>query len=149
MFTHNEFLCLCPYTDLSLHFETDLVGSSSKFLLPKVDYMGIDGYICFNEFDRNDASVICKSNGYQGGVPYIIQSIFNHSQLYWLNGLHCKGNESSVLECSHLNIGNNDYCHCEYCRQSLAAVYCFEDYGKRLSVFLGFYMFMFAYEVVL
>ena len=43
-------------------------GSATGHVI--INYMGVDGYMCDNNFDSADAKVICKQLGYLGGYAF-------------------------------------------------------------------------------
>lgn len=62
---------------------------------------GVWGTICDYYFDDRDASVLCRSKGYQGG--YVIEnSAFGEGMgIVWLSHLQCQGDETSLHKCVH------------------------------------------------
>ncbi|XP_025115895.1 deleted in malignant brain tumors 1 protein-like [Pomacea canaliculata] len=63
---------------------------------------GVKSYVCSNNWDDAAASVYCKDLGYQYGVA-IYQTSVPISQgvaAYFVNSIHCTGNENSLSECS-------------------------------------------------
>ena len=62
------------------------------------------GTVCNQNFGQKEATIVCKTIGYQNGIP-ITQ---NNNQTFkfnqgtdkiWLNQVSCSGYENSILEC--------------------------------------------------
>ncbi|ESO92591.1 hypothetical protein LOTGIDRAFT_216664 [Lottia gigantea] len=67
-----------------------------------VDYMGTTGRICSDNWDDNDARVVCKALGFRNGTAY------NHARFdyyyashgpFWLNNVGCTGSEATLNDC--------------------------------------------------
>ena len=74
----------------------------------EVFYGGVWGSISSDNWDMNDATVVCRQLGYQVGAEVALKN-----RVYgpffgpvWLTNLHCTGNEKNVMECAHDVIGN-------------------------------------------
>ncbi|KAG1673804.1 Cytochrome c oxidase assembly protein COX18, mitochondrial [Nymphon striatum] len=72
---------------------------------------GVWGTVCDDEFDIEDATVVCKMLGYshvlkEGSFPPGIGPI-------WLDEVNCAGGESNLEECSFLPWGQSDCIHSE------------------------------------
>ena len=81
----------------------------------EVNYGGVWGTVCDDEWDLNDAQVVCRQLGFgpaiaaKGGRSY---GQANGRTLFWLDDVDCVGTESTVEECSHNGWGNaNCYSH--------------------------------------
>ncbi|XP_071836532.1 scavenger receptor cysteine-rich domain-containing protein DMBT1-like isoform X1 [Apostichopus japonicus] len=63
------------------------------------------GTICDDEWDDNDASVICRQLGYEGiGVGWQSAKFGQGSGSIWLDNVACSGSEQHIAEC-----GSNDW----------------------------------------
>uniref|UniRef100_A0A1X7T388 SRCR domain-containing protein n=1 Tax=Amphimedon queenslandica TaxID=400682 RepID=A0A1X7T388_AMPQE len=66
------------------------------------------GYICPEDWDNNDAKVICRQLGlsltWTGGKG-IDAEYENHNDRLWLNEIQCTGNETRLLECGRRRLG--------------------------------------------
>ncbi|PIK44169.1 hypothetical protein BSL78_18973 [Apostichopus japonicus] len=63
------------------------------------------GTICDDEWDENDASVICRQLGYEGiGIGWPRAKFGQGSGSIWLDNVACSGSEQHIAEC-----GSNDW----------------------------------------
>uniref|UniRef100_A0A8C8UB53 CD163 antigen n=1 Tax=Peromyscus maniculatus bairdii TaxID=230844 RepID=A0A8C8UB53_PERMB len=95
-------------SDLSLRV-TDGVSKCSGRL--EVKFQGEWGTVCDDDWDSQDASVVCK----QLGCPTAITAIgrVNASEgsgPIWLDDIFCNGDESALWECRHREWGKHN-CH--------------------------------------
>ena len=108
----------------------------------KVLHYGVLGRVCSKDWDDNDATVVCRGEGYQNGLAY------QHSEdnvlqeargPYWLGGFQCTGNETSLLDCPHLNRTSLDNCT----NYDIASVLCYNESGmiRQISDRPTFYWF--------
>ena len=71
------------------------------------------GTVCDDDFDNEDALVICRAFGFDNGEPrthaYFGQGV---GPIHWDN-LNCTGHERSIFECPHDGWGNHDCRHVE------------------------------------
>ncbi|CAE1296100.1 PRSS12 [Acanthosepion pharaonis] len=73
---------------------------------------GTIGSICDDEFDDNDAKVICRMMGYSTGEE--IPNIFGDGEgVIWLDNLNCTGSEYGVEMCPNLSWGKHNCKHSE------------------------------------
>ena len=69
------------------------------------------GGVCDDEFDINDANVICRLAGYPKGVSniYIDSKPFGHGNgEIGMDDLKCHGHEKSIFDCPYGGWGNSD-----------------------------------------
>ena len=74
-----------------------------------VEALGFNGQwggICVNNFDINDANVICKMLGFPSatgflGYPYGFYGTAPSGNNFVLSKLECTGKEASVFDCGH------------------------------------------------
>jgi hypothetical protein len=74
-----------------------------------VFYNGTWGRICYNNWDINDAKVVCRQLGYQYPVASLLIYV-NYNEIYrqiWLDKVACTGNEQSLANCPHAGWGNH------------------------------------------
>ncbi len=95
------------------------------------------GTVCDDEWDANDAMVVCKQLNYTGGFARKEAAFGAGSGPIWLDGVVCSGTELTLHECSHLGWGINDCSHGED-----AGVKCF-NIGK-----VALYITIFLLELV-
>lgn len=93
----------------------DLTGSSNLTAgLVQVFLNGAWGTICDDDFDLNDARVICGMLEFPGAFAVISNGGFGKgSGQIWLDELRCHGNESQFFDCPHGGIGIHDCGHNE------------------------------------
>uniref|UniRef100_A0A8C1KCI8 SRCR domain-containing protein n=1 Tax=Cyprinus carpio TaxID=7962 RepID=A0A8C1KCI8_CYPCA len=87
-------------------------------------FYGTWGAVCGQSWDIDDAAVVCRQLGCGRAVIADGQSLFGVRGNVWLSEVNCKGNESSITQCSQRN-GNN-------CPQSNEAGVICSDYSIRL-----------------
>ncbi|XP_028394866.1 deleted in malignant brain tumors 1 protein-like [Dendronephthya gigantea] len=80
----------------------------------EVYYNGRWGTVCDDDWDMNDARVVCRQLGfhdaeaaYQGG------NVRDGTGQIWLDDVDCRGSESSLFSCSHRGWGINNCGHSE------------------------------------
>ena len=80
----------------------------------EVLYNGVWGTVCDNEWDINDAYVVCRQLGFRDAITIYINSHFGGgSGETWLDGVACTGSESRISDCSHNGWGVEDCGHTE------------------------------------
>ena len=72
---------------------------------------GVWGTICDDEWDRNDAQVVCSELDL--GHPITINSTIYRqgSGQIWLDDVDCVGNEQTIGNCSHRGWGSHNCNH--------------------------------------
>ena len=77
------------------------------------------GTICDDHFDLRDAKVVCRMLHYQGAVK-AVSAIFHYGIIQevdavdiFLDNLKCRGDESSLMECTHGGWNVNNCAHSE------------------------------------
>ena len=80
----------------------------------EVYYSGEWGTVCDDEWDFNDAQVVCKELGFgpavdASGLAFYGQGIGR----IWLDDVNCVGTEVTIGNCSHNGWGNEDCTHSE------------------------------------
>jgi deleted-in-malignant-brain-tumors protein 1 len=80
----------------------------------EVYYNGTWGTVCDDEWDINDARVVCKQLGFQDAERAYTLSYFGQgSGQIWLDNVDCAGHESSLFSCRHGGVGIHDCGHSE------------------------------------
>ncbi|CAE1270053.1 SVH1 [Acanthosepion pharaonis] len=108
--------------------KVELVGGFSE-LNGRIEITrnGIKGTVCDDEFDNNDATVICRMLGHSSGE--IIPNIFGYGEgTIWLDNLNCTGSEYDLEVCPNLSWGKHD---CTY--KEDVAIKCFKEATTTLS----------------
>ncbi|XP_035676052.1 scavenger receptor cysteine-rich domain superfamily protein-like [Branchiostoma floridae] len=89
-------------------------GSSSREGRVEVYRSGQWGTVCDDDFDINDANVICRQLGYGSAIDARSQAAFGAgSGQIWLDNLACGGTEARVEHCSHNGWGSHNCGHGE------------------------------------
>ncbi|XP_077999538.1 plasminogen-like isoform X2 [Glandiceps talaboti] len=85
-------------------------GSSDNEGRVEVFYLGIWGVICDDEWDINDAHVICKQLGYeQGALSAVGNSAYGEGNgVFLLDDVQCTGSEASIEQCAHAGWSTNN-----------------------------------------
>ena len=72
------------------------------------------GTICDNNWDINDANVVCNQLGFLGAFEAVLSGGFGKgSGPIHLNEVHCVGNERSLVDCPANAIGHHNCNHDE------------------------------------
>ncbi|XP_076436243.1 scavenger receptor cysteine-rich type 1 protein M160-like [Babylonia areolata] len=73
------------------------------------------GTVCDDYFDANAAKVVCRMLHYpsRGAFPVSASSFGQGRGLILLDNVRCNGNESSLMDCAHNIIHDNDCSHSE------------------------------------
>ena len=64
------------------------------------------GTVCDDDWDVNDARVVCRQLGFPDAVsaPHSARFGRGNGQI-WLDDVRCSGNESSIVNCQHRGWG--------------------------------------------
>ncbi|KAL0148968.1 hypothetical protein M9458_055772, partial [Cirrhinus mrigala] len=77
-------------------------------------YNGQWGTVCDDDWDMNDAAVVCRRLGCDRAVSAYGSAHFGQgSGQIWLDNVGCSGSESSLTQCSHRSFGTHDCSHTE------------------------------------
>ncbi|XP_041485962.1 deleted in malignant brain tumors 1 protein-like, partial [Lytechinus variegatus] len=89
-------------------------GSSGNEGRVEVMYGGSWGTVCDDEWDLNDARVICRMLGFEGALDAPGSATFGQgSGDILLDSIGCTGTEDNLAECIHKGIGDHDCAHTE------------------------------------
>ncbi|XP_076465930.1 scavenger receptor cysteine-rich domain-containing protein DMBT1-like [Babylonia areolata] len=108
---------------------------SSPYGRAKVKHMGYWGYVCPNNFDSNDAAVLCRESGYAGGLAFKYSN-YRHgvfSDIRWLKDVGCTGQESYLTRCPKVVWGNITGCS----SYGDAAVFCYQRSAPQFRLVNG------------
>ena len=96
----------------------------------EVTHFGLQGRICSDNWDDDDALVICRTKGFQKGIAY------HHTDNefapllgrgpFWMRNVTCKGNEKSLDKCQFEDRFRVNNCS----SRNSAAVICYNDDGR-------------------
>ena len=99
----------------------------------EIHYNGAWGTVCGDDWDINDAQVVCRSLGYPNALDALIKARFGQgSRKIWLDNVNCSGHESSIAKCFSNGWGNHDCSHDED-----ASVICSSKYVNTDLLFLS------------
>jgi len=80
----------------------------------EVLYGGSWGTVCDDNWDGNDALVVCRQLGYSGWVLAVSNAVYGQGVgPIWLDEVNCGGSEASIGYCSHNGWGIGDCNHGE------------------------------------
>ena len=80
----------------------------------EINVGGVWGTVCDRWWDINDAQVVCRMLNLSAATAAPKRAAFGEGRgPIWLSRLTCKGNEASLLDCSHYGLGNH-YCRHYY-----------------------------------
>ncbi|GFR73873.1 class A Scavenger Receptor (SRCR domain) with Serine Protease domain [Elysia marginata] len=75
---------------------------------------GLSGSVCDDQWDDDDAAVVCRSVGLNyGGVALLSSAFGQGSGPVWMDNVQCSGLEESLDQCSHRGWGQHDCDHSE------------------------------------
>ena len=101
-----------------------LQGSTSSNATGRVEifYKGEWGTVCDDDWDINDAKVVCRQLGYKTALAALKGNVVpSGNGTIWLDDVKCTGNEFYLSSCSHRYLGGHNCDHSED-----AGVKCYE-----------------------
>jgi len=100
----------------STAYRTDAVrlrGGAANYGRLEVFQNGTWGTVCDDHFETAEATVACRMLGFRTGEAKEEAHYGRGTGPIWLDELNCRGHESSIYECLHNPIGENDCRHGE------------------------------------
>ena len=118
---HTCNVLVCTYEHLYISFmdmclidiRLENLGNSNSSGRIEIYYNGEWGTVCSNEFDDNDAAVVCRQAGSGTPVRYWIDPSHRRHGRIWLDNLQCNGTENRLSECQRSNWGDTNCDHTE------------------------------------
>ncbi|KAK2916401.1 hypothetical protein Q8A67_000775 [Cirrhinus molitorella] len=93
---------LTSVTDIRLVSDSDCCGRV------EIRYNGQWGSVCDNNWDMNDAAVVCRQLQCGSAISAPHGAAFGQSsRSIWLDDVECLGNEGTLTQCSHRGLGNH------------------------------------------
>ena len=84
-------------------------GKDAKEGTVEIFYQGIWGTVCDDDWDIQDASVVCRMIGYDSALTATTKSHFGMgSGIILLDEVKCIGNESNLMQCGHDRTGETN-----------------------------------------
>jgi hypothetical protein len=110
-----------PYTEYLHYGRVRLVGgSTANEGRVEIYYSDEWGTVCDDDWDMQDADVVCHQLGYPGASGYRTSATFGKgSGMVWIENVHCSGQETSLVRCGFNGWGSD----CDH--SSDAGVVCF------------------------
>ena len=104
------FQCVYSYdTGLEDELQVRLVGGNNFEGRVEVFYEGVWGTICDDNWDIDDAHVVCRMLGFSGAIDAPCCARFGESSgEILLDEVSCSGSESNLAFCSHTGFGVHD-----------------------------------------
>ena len=91
-----------------------LVNGGASVGRVEVYYNGQWGTVCDDDWDTNDANVVCRQLGFSRATGAPRGAKYGEgSGTIWMDNVSCQGGEASLLLCAHNGWGNEDCGHGE------------------------------------
>ena len=91
-----------------------LVGDSKIEGRVEIYYNGTWGTVCHDDWDIDDARVVCRQLGFRDAEQYFPRARFDQGTgEIWLDNVNCTGHESSLSLCQSNGWGNHNCRHNE------------------------------------
>ena len=109
----NRPLCLSIVYAAYVEGDFRLVGGTSAGEGRVEVYLnGVWGTVCDNNWDINDATVVCQQLGHLRAVSALGGAHFGEgSGPIWYGNVDCTGNDTNITQCSHSGIGVHNCTH--------------------------------------
>ena len=120
---YSIWLCISRFDILILFTDTEVPvpvrladGTSPLEGRVELNHGGVWGTICDDDWDINDANVICNSLGHNGATAAVLQGGFGRGaegSPIFLDDVDCTGRESAIEQCNHRGFEENNCGHLE------------------------------------
>ena len=101
------------------------------------------GWICDQQWDKQDADVVCRELGYTDALSIYSRSA-KEGGMVWMNNVHCVGNERSLFSCIH-DVWKNHNC----INDKLAGVVCSTPEGNQRETLHLYILNLFCHNKLL
>ena len=128
-----QILNFCIKTGFNLTLDRDDEHTNTHGEV-MVNIKGIWGSICMDGWSRREASVVCRSQGFSGGVPYQVPSNSKYKRPILMSNVQCSGSETSLSQCTYSGWYQDS--PCTY-KDNRAGVLCFTQESKSRGTSLG------------
>ena len=89
-----------------------LANGDANFGRVEVFHGGQWGTVCGDNWDINDANVVCRQLGFPNATSFSGSAKYGEgSDRIWMDEVDCQGGEASLLECAHEGWGQHDCIH--------------------------------------
>uniref|UniRef100_A0A672T985 SRCR domain-containing protein n=1 Tax=Sinocyclocheilus grahami TaxID=75366 RepID=A0A672T985_SINGR len=106
---HEDAGVVCLVPDIRL-----VSGSDSCCGRVEIRYNGQWGTVCDDNWDMNDAAVVCRQSQCGSAISAPHGAAFSQgSGSIWLDDVECSGSEGALTQCSHSGLGKHDCKHDE------------------------------------
>ena len=97
------------------YFTVRLVGGPTEYEgRVEVFYNGVWGTVCDDDWDLNDAQVVCTELGLGKATAALHTAFYGRgSGQIWLDNVNCLGTEETIRNCSHRGWGIENCFHLE------------------------------------
>ncbi|XP_071494038.1 scavenger receptor cysteine-rich domain-containing protein DMBT1-like [Diadema antillarum] len=110
---HEDAGVICQISDntYTLRLAGGSVASEGRV---EIFYKGEWGTVCDDNWDIDDAEVVCRQLGYTNAERFTASAYFGGgSGRIWLDNVNCLGTESSIFQCQHNGWGSHNCAHIE------------------------------------
>ena len=78
----------------------------------EIYYKGTWGTVCDDNWDLNDANVVCRQLGFEQALKATNFAAFGEgTEEIWMRNVRCTGSESSLRDCAHNSWGTDECRH--------------------------------------
>lgn len=84
-----------------MHVRIGAAGSMTNFGRVEINYQGNWIPVCDDKWDILDSHVVCRMLGYKAAMAGIRGFRGVASDVFWVSGVECSGNEAIISECYH------------------------------------------------
>ncbi|XP_018601024.1 B-cell receptor CD22-like [Scleropages formosus] len=114
LLTDPGFLLFCESTIINNGTVRLVNGNDRCSGTVEVHLSGQWGTVCDDDWDTNDASVVCRMLGCEGVKEAPGSARFGSGEgTIWLDNMQCSGSETSLLDCQHGGLGTHNCNHGE------------------------------------